>query len=303
MARPNEHEGTRRMSTKIGWTQETWNPIIGCSKISEGCANCYAEKMAYRLARMRKKQYQKVVRRDNGGWIGKTAFVESALEKPLHWKEPRMIFVCSMADLFHESVPFTWIGKIINIINLCPQHIFQILTKRSERMREFCSESILPAWTGLSQLPSNLWIGVTAENQKTADIRIPTLLQIPAAKRFISIEPCLEEIDFTEYKEEQYKCKGCGEFYSHDGDMTCNHCGYAEAETEYSIHGLIDWVIVGCESEPKRRPCKLEWIESIEAQCHVAGVPIFVKQMEINGKVEHDINKFPKHLQYQEYPK
>ncbi|MFA6281872.1 MAG: DUF5131 family protein, partial [Candidatus Omnitrophota bacterium] len=144
------------MSTKIEWTNETWNPVVGCSKISEGCENCYAEKMACRLTSMEYAEYDRshdgeasmsdakpvgyydsVTDLSKRQWNGRTVLVESALEKPLHWKKPRKIFVCSMGDLFHESVPFDWVDKVMAIIVLCPQHTFQVLTKRPERMAEY----------------------------------------------------------------------------------------------------------------------------------------------------------------------
>lgn len=124
--------------SKIEWTDQTWNPIVGCTKVSSECLNCYAEREARRFAfNPKTPQYAKVIR--NGYWNGKTAFVESALEKPLHWRKPRMIFVCSMSDLFHETVPFEWIDRVFAAMALCPQHTFQVLTKRPKRMREYLS--------------------------------------------------------------------------------------------------------------------------------------------------------------------
>lgn len=176
------------MSTKISWTDETWNPIIGCQQISEGCKNCYAEKMAKRLCAMGKEQYFPVV--DPHGWTGKTNFVESQLEKPLKWKKPRMIFVCSMGDLFHKSVDFQDIIEIFLIMKKCPQHTFQILTKRPDIMRDFFEYAPNPYWGNLP----NVWLGVTAENQEQANRRIPVLLKIPAKVRFVSVEPMLSEV-------------------------------------------------------------------------------------------------------------
>jgi len=258
------------MSTKIGWTNETWNTIVGCSKVSEGCKNCYAEKMAVRLDNIGLQQYAKVVK-EHVGWNGKTAFVKSAPEKPLHWKKPRMIFVNSMGDTFHESVPFDWIDGLMRIIRQCPQHTFQILTKRPKRMHEyFCTVNELPE--------CNVWLGVTAENQRCADERIPILLQIPAAKRFVSIEPML-------------------------GNMIIDPFIHPIDNNGKQYKSGLDWIIVGCESGHNRRECKIEWVESVVQQCQDANVPVFVKQLSINGKVEHDITKFPKHLQIQEWPK
>ena len=198
------------MGTKIRWTDETWNPVVGCTKVSEGCQNCYAEKMAFRLANMKKCKYREVVYgydpkydKKAGKWNGKTYCDESALDKPLHWKKPRRIFVCSMGDLFHESVPFEFIGKVMSVAakhigrthHLPKQSVFQFLTKRPERMLEF-SKWASPNGT---PFPDNFWLGVTAENQKEADKRIPILLQIPAAKRFVSVEPLLSKINIKKY--------------------------------------------------------------------------------------------------------
>lgn len=127
-------------ATKISWCEATWNPVIGCSKTSPGCLNCYAERMAGRLAAMFSRGYSEVV--TDGRWNGKTVFVESELEKPLHWKTPRIIFPFSMSDPFHESVPFEWIDRAYAVMALCPQHTFMLLTKRVERMAEYCSDLV-----------------------------------------------------------------------------------------------------------------------------------------------------------------
>ncbi|NLX99449.1 MAG: DUF5131 family protein, partial [Rhodopirellula sp.] len=228
------------MSTKIEWTDETWNPVVGCQKVSEGCQNCYAEKMARRLACMGKKKYMPVVHWVNDGqpshWTGAIQTDEAALLVPQRWKNPRRVFVVSMGDLFYEGVPFEFIDRVFAVMALCPQHTFQVLTKRPERMREYltyegraaaiseaarwlCADDIVgashidhpdslmrrypvgPLTDGIPEfgwrwfinpwpLP-NVWLGVTAENQEQADKRIPALLQTPAAKRFVSIEPML----------------------------------------------------------------------------------------------------------------
>lgn len=132
------------MSTKIEWTDETWQPVVGCSKVSIGCAECYAERMAYRLACMGQKKYQAVISTDGGVWNGKIFCDESVLDKPLHWKKPRMIFVCSMSDLFHPSVPFEFIDKVMAVIALCPQHQFQLLSKRPEIALKYFTDKATP---------------------------------------------------------------------------------------------------------------------------------------------------------------
>lgn len=292
--------------TKISWTEYSWNPIVGCSKVSDGCKNCYAEKMACRLAHMEHPEYQEVTMSKMNPmpisyynqfekWNGKTAFVESAIDKPLHWRKPRMIFVSSMGDLFHPSVPFEWIDKVIAVAVVCHHHIFQLLTKHGDRMAEYFKQAglwteIIPNAThkylhhrGIQEpIPGyfafncleaeykvpipNLWLGVTIEKSNYLN-RAKTLSDIPASIRFISNEPLLEDIRYT--------------------------------SDELRV---IDWVIIGAESGPHRRQCKLEWVRNIRDQCIAAGVPVFIKQISINGKVEHDINRFPEDLRIREYP-
>lgn len=248
------------MPTKIAWTDESWQPVVGCSKVSPGCDNCYAETMAKRCAgaemvsyKPKPYKYCSVVE-----WNGQTFCDEKALEIPLHWKKPRKVFVCSMGDLFHESVPFEFIKEVIKIIAACPQHTFQILTKRPERMKQFFDKTKVtligpcpvPRKLGdehkvkMTTLPlKNLWLGVTAENPKDGYPRIQTLKQIPAAVRFISIEPMLEGMRLTN-----------------------------------DTLDKIDWVIVGGESGPGARPMHIDWARGVRDQCQAAGVPFFFKQ-------------------------
>ena len=287
--------------SKIQWTDESWNPVIGCTKVSAGCKNCYAERMAQRLYWMgmaKPATLPEYMSFEEGWKDGHIELCEHRLDKPLHWRKPRRIFVCSMSDLFHEKVPFEFIFKILAIIHLCPQHTFLILTKRPDKMGSIFvniePEDIiyqarkiaygrgvrLMNMAAVAAWPIyNLHLGVTCENQKTADERIPILLQIPAAVRFVSVEPMLEPIDITKYL--------LPTFLSVDG-----HCWKPRPV----------WGIVGCESGPNRRECKTEWVRDFVGQCQAANVPVFVKQLSINGKVEHDIHKFPKDLQVRQYP-
>jgi protein gp37 len=252
--------------TKIEWTNKTWNPIIGCSKISEGCKNCYAERMAKILAGIKHTGYYGNALRmhpfdlECGQWDGTTHFVNSALEKPFHWKKPQMIFVCSMGDLFHESVPFEWILKVWDVMCENPRHTFQILTKRPERMLEFykwlgqkCKDDGLDSVPSESNnllnyidTPNNIWIGVTVENQKMADKRIPILLNVPVKVRFVSCEPLLGKV--------------------------------SKFIMDIEANNLIDWVITGPETGPGKRPMKKEWIESLYNQCKAANIPFFDKK-------------------------
>ncbi len=224
--------------TKIEWTDEVWNPVTGCTKISPGCKNCYAERMAKRLQAMGSPLYK------NGF---KVTLHPSALEKPLHWKKPKMIFVNSMSDLFHDDVPDEFIIKIFLIMEKAKRHTFQILTKRPERMQLILNGlmSRPPFLPPFYPLP-NVWLGVSIENQETADERIPQLLRTPAAVHFISAEPLLDPVDLRFPKSKN-----------------------PNQDT---------WVICGGESGPKARPMNPEWVRSLRDQCKDAGVPFFFKQ-------------------------
>lgn len=245
--------------SKIEWTNETWNPIIGCTKISEGCKNCYAEKMANRLAKIKSTCYYISVLNPLKipmEWSGECSVIYRKFLDPLKWNKPRMIFVCSMGDLFHESLNFNDILDIFFVMEKCPQHTFQILTKRPERMMEFINWSPYP-------FPSkNVWLGVTAENQEQANKRVPILLDIPAAKRFVSCEPLLSDIDFPWFDYQK---------------------------TNGTILDKIDWVIAGPETGPNKRPMQKEWIQNIYNQCKRANVPFFDKK----NTLEMNLKQFP----------
>ena len=162
-------------TTKIEWTDKTWNPVTGCTKCSEGCKNCYAELMARRLQAMKQKKYV------NGFTL---TLHYDVLYEPLLWKKPHSIFVCSMSDLFHKEVPFEFIDKVMDIIKKTPQHRYQLLTKRSERMNEYFSSH---------KIPKNAWLGVTVENRISKG-RIDVLKKLDAPIRFLSCEPLLEDL-------------------------------------------------------------------------------------------------------------
>ncbi len=293
------------MPSKIAWTDESWNPVVGCTKVSAGCQNCYAEKMANRLVGMcvadgRCPEYLGKID-DNGHWTGQVECCPWKLEIPLHWKKPRRIFVCSMGDLFHPSVPFEFIDEVVQVIIACYRHTFLILTKRPEvalkyiqYMRQRLSKLYKRGvdWTW----PENVIGMVTAENQPMADLRIPQLLQCGFKTTGVSIEPMLEGISLEKFQCCCSRCGGCGDEYPTE-PPACHVCGGT------GMGSQLDWVIIGCESGPKRRECKLEWVRDLVRQCKDANVAPFVKQLSINGKVEHDINKFPKDLQIREYPK
>lgn len=234
--------------TGIQWTNATWNPTIGCAKVSAGCKNCYAERMAKRLA-------------GRYGYPQSEPFKPtihlSRLDEPLRWRKPRMVFVCSMGDLFHEDVPPEWITTVVNAIRQANrknwQHKWLFLTKRPEnitRWINWCPDH--RAADAAAWFQKKAWVGVTAENQKLANERIPILLGIPAAVRFVSIEPMLGPVD--PWLPE--KRKG---FVSH-------------------VHGKgVDWVICGGETGPGARPMHPGWARSLRDQCESSDVPFFFK--------------------------
>lgn len=209
-------------NSKIEWTDATWNPVTGCDKISPGCKHCYAETMAARLKAMGQANYAK-------GF--ELTLQPHMLDQPLRWKRPRTIFVNSMSDLFHEDVPDDYIRRVFEIMQKAHWHRFQVLTKRAGRLRELSPE--LP-W------PENVWAGVSVESQGYA-YRINCLRQVPAAVRFLSLEPLLGPLPNLDLR---------------------------------GIH----WVIVGGESGPRARPMAEEWAIDLRDQCLQAGVPFFFKQ-------------------------
>lgn len=308
-------------NSSIQWTDATWNPIVGCSRVSAGCRNCYAETMAGRLAAMNQRAYQEVVKSPDGyslrygpksTWNGKTFLVESALTQPLHWKKPRRVFVCSMSDLFHEANPFGWIDKVFAVMALCPQHTFQVLTKRPERLAKYV-DRMEGEIVDLAQVPwplPNVWLGTSVENQKAADERIPHLLRCRAAVRFLSVEPMLWFVDLTRIS------------LGADSGDCLNHVAtdiWTGAGDKKRNWGGVHWVIVGGESGPKARPCNVEWVRSIVCQCKAAGVPVFVKQLgaapfdtgcavgmysaRMKDQKGGDIAEWPEDLRVREFPK
>ncbi len=263
------------VKSQIEWTEATWSPVIGCTKVSQGCKNCYAE----REVETRWSKNPRSI------WYGR-AFSDvlcrpeavSGAGSPLTWKRPRRIFVCPRADLFHEAVPLEFIDDVFRIMALAPQHTFQVLTKRPQRMLEYLGSQ--PPWRAHTtakehiayRVPaSNIWLGVSVENQETADERIPLLLQTPAAVRWLSMEPLLEPVRLN-------LATPC--------DRQCSEFQHAECPGNPGepcrMQWAIDWVVVGGESGPKARPFDVAWARSIIAQCKAAGVPVFMKQLGSN---------------------
>lgn len=260
-------------ASKIEWTERTWNPVTGCNKVSQGCKNCYAEVMHKRLMSIALKKYSRP-------FLDGAFPYEPDLMIPLRWKKPCMIFVNSMSDLFHENVPFIFIRKVFEVMAKCQHHTFQILTKRPYQMQKFF-QWVHPVHGDNSPgfpLP-NVWIGVSVEDQQTANERIKILQQIPAAVRFLSCEPVLEPIDINEaynsYRQFGPICSSCtGSGHYHDNFNTpCPDCKQTGINDE-----AIHWVIAGGESGHNARPMHPDWIRSLRDQCKAAAVPFFFKQ-------------------------
>lgn len=245
-------------TSAIEWTDATWNPITGCSIKSSGCTNCYA----MQLAGTRLKHHpsrEGLTRQLPSGrhvWTGEVRFNEQWINQPLSWKKPSMIFVCAHGDLFHEDVPDEWIDRVFRVMRSCPQHIFQVLTKRSNRMLNYslCQQSTDYEY-GQWPLP-NVWFGVSIEDQATYDERVMDLAVTPAAVRFISAEPLLGEVDM-------------GLMGILPSDIAPNYT---------PLHQRIHQVIAGGESGSNARPSHPDWFRSLRDQCVEAGVPFFFKQ-------------------------
>lgn len=236
--------------SKIQWTEATWSPTVGCTHVSAGCDRCYAAALASgRLKHL--PEYEGLA--EHGKFNGTVRLLEDRLQLPLKWRKPRMIFVDSMSDLFHEAVPDEYIAKVWAVMALTPRHTFQILTKRHARMRSLLSSAAFWSQVMGQRVPSgwacldNVWLGVSAEDQHWADIRIPALLRTPAAVRFVSAEPLLGPINFANL-------------------------------SPHSLLDELDWIIVGGESGRGARSMHVEWARSIRDQCDAAGVPFFFKQ-------------------------
>lgn len=297
--------------TRISWTDATWNPVAGCTKVSDGCLNCYIERTpplrmsgrAFACPRCGGTGYVE----DSDGnrlafgkagkprlgarctrcagtgraGVGDTTGVqmhEDRLDMPLRWRKPRKVFVCSMADLFHDAVPDDYVARVFAVMALSPQHTFQVLTKRPARMRALLTsadfrEDVIdhmcwydnPAEVPRPHWPlPNVWLGVSVEDQTAADLRIPILLDTPAAVRWLSCEPLLCGVRL---------CRCDGAVYVPQRHPFIPHA-------DCPIHGdtHIDWVVVGGESGPNARPMHPDWARSLRDQCASTGVPFHFKQ-------------------------
>lgn len=255
------------MPTNISWTNETWNPVTGCSHVSEGCRNCYAEALSLRHGWSKKP------------WTARNAAENvklhpDRLDQPLRWQKPRMVFVNSMSDLFHDLVPFEFIDQVFATMAAAKQHTFQLLTKRPDRMRAHSRARLQQIGTPLP----NVWLGVSCEDQPNADERIPELLQTPAAVRFLSCEPLLGPIKLPV--------------------SLRNHLGHYGRCTDSCVG--LDWVIAGGESGRDYRVMDIAWARELRDQCHQYGVPFFMKQD--SGSRPGKQGRIPDDLWVQEFP-
>lgn len=294
--------------SKIEWCEATWNPVLGCSKVSPGCRGCYAINQVHRMAHNPNAKLAAanagltVIEGGHPNWTGVVRLIPERLEIPLRTRKPTMYFVNSLSDLFHESLSDEDIDRVFAVAGMCDgvtqwqryggrtvgPHVMQILTKRSRRMRDYCQSrseewarkhfinmqgySLAAEWAyrGIRRA----WLGVSVEDQQCADERIPELLATPVAVRFISAEPLLALVDLQRIKRA-------------DGWYLTAASG-VKGVPDFSVSGKkLDWVIVGAESGPGARPMEQAWVRSLKDQCVEAGVPFFYKQDAVRGRKIH----------------
>lgn len=309
-------------NSSIEWTDTTWNPVLGCTMCSPGCARCYAETMSKRLKGMakadkkkkrnpgRKAHYLNVIG-DNGKWNGKIELVPEALNDPFHWKEPRMVFTNSMSDLFHEDVPFEFVDKVFAVMALCPQHTFQVLTKRPERMAEYLNihirREVRGYWMGEFGVFANAILGGEVEDEpqwfkdayrQMKAFHYPDCPQPPKTLGDASLAcpwplpnvwlgtSCEDQARADERIPHLLKCQAAVRFLSCEPllgpiDLEFNEIDIAlepDGAGKTAIAGPLHWVIAGGESGPGARPMHPDWARSIRDQCQSAGVAFFFKQ-------------------------
>jgi protein gp37 len=266
-------------NTKIEWTDRTWNPTTGCTKVSPGCDHCYAETLHERF--------------HGKGSFATVTVHEDRFDAPLRWRKPAKVFVNSMSDVFHANIDIEDIAHLWAVMTLTPQHTYQVLTKRAGRMRSVLSRPTFPELVteyadriGKSEIwdewqvrwpPPNVWLGVSTEDQHWADIRIPLLLETPAAVHWISAEPLLGPINLRDR-------------YLGPGGWRDELTGLMSGGNPDSI-GRLDWVVVGGESGPGARPMHPDWARSLRHQCWQASVPFHFKQWGANNEHGHRVGK------------
>ena len=241
------------MGSKIEWTDETWNPVTGCTKVSPGCDHCYAERVTERFGR---------------GPFSEVRLHPDRLDQPLRWKKPRRIFVVSMGDLFHPRVPWPFVAEVFWTMASAPRHTFQVLTKRPGRMAYF-ADKVLPE--AMERWPANVWAGTSVESAKYLP-RLKLLAKVPAAVRFVSAEPLLSALDLRPWLRWE-------DLDAIPVDMR----GQMKA-----LANGVNWVVAGGESGPGARPMHPQWVREIRDQCQAADVPFFFKQWGEYGPVGPD---------------
>ena len=265
------------MATKIPYCDVTWDPFAGCTKCSPGCLNCWARQLIG--GRLKNHPRYKGLVRD-GDWTGEVRFFPELLNKPLHWRRPRTIFVCSKCDLFHPKVLISDMGRVLYKMEVADWHKYLVLTKRPEEMAIETQENRYPVHTGYPAPRDHIFWGVSICTQDEIDQKLPRLLQVPG-KRWISFEPLLEPIDL----------------------LASPWWG--------GVVQKIDWVVIGCEKLPGKKPGRFcedehrfydDGLFPIIQVCRTWGVPVWVKQLPVDGKVTEDIRKFPPALQIRQRP-
>ncbi len=234
------------MSTGIEWTDRTWNPVVGCTVVSEGCKRCYAKTLHdQRHAAYQRGSLQNIPQYAHP--FETIQLMRQRIDAPMRWRKPARIFVNSMSDLFHEEVPDFFLDSLFAVMKRATHHQFQILTKRAERMHSYMFDRLRKY---SDEPPANVWLGVSTENQRRFDERVPVLLDTPAAKRFISAEPLLGPIDAMNVK-----------------------------PGPFSWLERLDWVIAGGESGAGARPLELDWLRDLRDQCEQTHTAFFLKQL------------------------
>lgn len=245
--------------SKITWTETTWNPVTGCSPVSPGCDNCYAASITHRFAKGQ-------TRKTSDGRIefnGTIKLHHDRVEQPLSWRKPRLVFVCSMSDLFHHSVPDEFLWRVFDVMRQADKHTFQLLTKRPERAVPFVDEY-------LSAFPleslENIWLGVTAEDQKRYEKRVPLLAECSLSNKWVSVEPMIGPVHHTV--------------------------------------PLIDAMVIGCESLGSRlgRHMDLSWTRLLVHHCGSLGTLVHVKQIGVDGRVSKNMSEWPEDLRIRQWP-
>jgi protein gp37 len=283
--------------TKIEWADATWNPLIGCTRVSAGCRHCYAINVAHRFT-SKPGPFHLTTSTDpdtgKADWSGIVNLNRNVLEQPLRWTRPRRVFVNSLSDVFHDNIPDKTIARIWAVMHEANWHTFQVLTKRHARMRSLLNSEdfyglVVGEVANLRAMDEryadphlrwplpNVWLGVSVEDQQWADIRIPALLNTPAAIRWVSAEPLLGPVQLAQGYVDYL------DGWDSDHDEQCRRDGYCSGcPVQVDLPATIDWVVAGGESGPSSRPMHPDWARSLRDQCAAATrygpVPFLFKQ-------------------------